>query len=492
MRRDFGARVVIGVLWLLVMGALVCLAYYSMYGEATPALAHLRFAGLDLAFTLRIDALSSLTFLMTSLLAAIVGQYALRYLDGEARQWYFFRWLLVAVIAVSALVLSGNLVMFFLAWWTMSWGLHHLLLYSEQRPAAVYAARKKLLISRFGDIVVMGGLFLVYQACHSFDFRQIFALAENRQLLDPSQASTLAWAGGFLAFGAVAKSAQFPLHFWLPETMETPTPVSALMHAGIINAGGFLVIRLSPIMSHAPIASVMLTLVGSISAVYAALVMMTQNSIKRKLAYSTISQMGMMLFACGIGAYALALFHILAHSFYKAHAFLSTGDMIEESRHASLPLPPLSRVARVAALVLVSAPLIYALVSDQATWIAPAAYGFVLLLGFSQGISSWPYLPWLARGSVLFMLLLSLLTYVLFEYGLSHWVASELVVSRGAVPWLPASAVIACSIFALGFWVAAELMEPRSSFMKKLYIFLWNDGHLGVTSTRFLSRIWPV
>lgn len=492
MRKNFGARVLVFFLWCLVAVSLASFGFYLIYGNATPALFFVEVAGLDLAFTLRLDALSTLMFMTIALLMAVVGQYALRYLDGEERQWYFYRWLLLTVAAVTMLVLSSNLLMFFIAWWCMSFGLHRLLLYSEQRKAAVYAARKKLLVSRFGDLAVIGAIFFTYQACGSFDFRDIFALAEGAQgPLSASQLNDFSIAGLFLALGAMSKSAQFPFHFWLPETMETPTPVSALMHAGIINAGGFLTIRLSPIMSHAPVACLLLALVGAFSAVYAALVMMTQNSVKKKLAYSTISQMGMMLFACGIGAYALALFHIIAHSFYKAHAFLSTGDLIEENKRLSLPLRPLGRLYRLLAIACGAALLALVARWEANTWIATAAYLVVLELALLQGLASLTGGP-RSIARTLGILLLATVLYVAIEAGLRSWTAAELSRVPGANPWILSAVALSYLIFASGFWLSSELMRAESPWLRKLYVNLWNDGHFGVRSSHLLSRIWPV
>jgi len=138
------------------------------------------------------------------------------------------------------------------------------------------------------------------------------------------------WAVSLLVVGAVSKSAQFPFHTWLPQTLETPTPVSALMHAGIVNAGGYLMIRTSPILLLNPTAMASLALVGTVTTCFAATVMLTQTSVKKNLAYSTIAQMGFMMLQCGLGAFSAAMLHILAHSLYKAHAFLNSGNVLEQ------------------------------------------------------------------------------------------------------------------------------------------------------------------
>ena len=147
-----------------------------------------------------------------------------------------------------------------------------------------------------------------------------------------TRTSELTWLCLSLVCGAMLKSAQFPFHSWLPDTMETPTPVSALMHAGIINAGGFLIVRLSPLVTLSPLSLHILAVVGAFTAIFASLVMMTQASVKRMLAFSTIAQMGFMMLQCGVGAFSIAVLHIVAHSLYKAHAFLSSGSVVSISK----------------------------------------------------------------------------------------------------------------------------------------------------------------
>ncbi|MEM6471208.1 MAG: proton-conducting transporter membrane subunit, partial [Planctomycetota bacterium] len=152
-------------------------------------------------------------------------------------------------------------------------------------------------------------------------------------------ATNIQVAAVLLVIAAVVKSAQFPFHTWLPQTMQTPTPVSALMHAGIVNAGGYLIVRLHPVVVAAPWVMAVLAAFGILTVTYAAVVMTTQTSVKRTLAYSTIAQMGFMILQCGLGAFSAAMLHILAHSMYKAHAFLSSGSQIANYATPSL-LPP--------------------------------------------------------------------------------------------------------------------------------------------------------
>ncbi len=229
------------------------------------------------------------------------------------------------------MLMSNNLIMLFVMWFLTSLSLHKLLVYYPERSQAVIAAKQKFAVSRIGDIALIGAIFLTYKNFGTFEFDDLFKWIEKITLkyLESNQIEII----GFLfVLGSMTKSAQFPFHFWLPETMETPAPISALMHAGIINAGGFLIIRLSLMLQHAEWAHFTLTIVGAITGAFGAIVMITQNNINKKLAYSTISQMGLMMFTCGLGAYSIALFHIIAHSLYKAYSFLSTGYLVEESK----------------------------------------------------------------------------------------------------------------------------------------------------------------
>jgi NAD(P)H-quinone oxidoreductase subunit 5 len=275
------------------------------------------------------DSLSAVMFVLISFVGWIIARYSLRYLDGDTHQGQFLTSMLFTLGAVLLLVVSRNLVMFTLSWMLTSWGLHRLLTYYGDRPAACWAARKKFLISRLGDVLLILALVLTYRCFGTVDFHELFAQADayrDGSLAKPFLASII---GILYVLGAMTKSAQFPFHSWLPDTMETPTPVSALMHAGIINAGGFLIIRLSPLVTLSPLAMDLVALGGAFTALFAGIVMLTQTSIKRSLAYSTIAQMGFMMLQCGLGAFSAALLHIVAHSLYKAHAFLSSGSVLD-------------------------------------------------------------------------------------------------------------------------------------------------------------------
>ncbi|MFO1066022.1 MAG: proton-conducting transporter membrane subunit [Pirellulales bacterium] len=281
------------------------------------------------AFGVLIDGLSSLLFLTVSFIGWIIARFSIRYLDGDPKQGRFMRNLALTLGAVMLLVLSRNMLMFTAAWILSSTGLH-LLLTHTSRHRAVAAARKKFVISRFGDLLLIAAMILTVTHYGSFEFAEILSAAKSTPDSIPND-PLIAVISCLLVTGAMTKSAQFPFHSWLPETLEIPTPVSALMHAGLINAGGILVIRMSPLIVQSHLALDCLTVIGTATALIGSVAMMTQPTVKKALAYSTVAQMGFMMLQCGLGAFSAALLHILGHSLYKAHAFLSSGSAIESA-----------------------------------------------------------------------------------------------------------------------------------------------------------------
>ena len=306
--------------------------------------------------SLRIDAVSVAMLLLVTFIGWVVVRFAATYLDGEARQGPFTGWLCLTLASVLMLVAAGNLVQLLGAWIATSLFLHRLLLFYPERVAAQRAARKKFITARLGDAALAGAVVLLGFAYGSLDLTTVLAAARGG-----AGGPLAVAAAGLLALAACLKSAQFPTHGWLTEVMETPTPVSALLHAGVINAGGFLLIRLADVMLLAPGAGAALVVVGGFTALFGSLVMLTQPAVKTSLAWSTVAQMGFMIFECGLGLYAVALLHILAHSLYKAHSFLTCGGAVE--RVASYRRPGPVAVPRVGAVVraFLTALAIYAL-----------------------------------------------------------------------------------------------------------------------------------
>ncbi len=296
----------------------------------------LGFAGLGLA--VRLDPLSVLMLSMISLLAFVVIRFSAQYLDGDERQGRFMGRLAATIASVQMLVLAGNLGLLAIAWIMTSLSLHRLLLFYPERPAAVIAARKKFVVARLGDFFLVSAVVLLYQQFGTGDLEQIFS-GLKVMLANDAVSWHIEIAAGMLALAALFKSAQFPTHGWLIEVMETPTPVSALLHAGLLNAGPFLIVRMAFVMEGTNFAPILLILLGGFTALFASVAFLTQTAIKTALGYSSVAHMGFMLLICGLGVYPAAMLHLVAHSFYKAHAFLSSGSAVETARAARIALP---------------------------------------------------------------------------------------------------------------------------------------------------------
>ena len=281
-----------------------------------------------LTLNVRVDAVGAAVLLVVTFIGWVITRYSQTYMDGEAGVGRYARWLMATLAAVSTVIITNNLAMLALAWLATSLSLHQLLTFFSNRPAALIAAHKKFLASRLGDVCLFGGVALIGISLGTLEIDQVIAKA---QALDEFPALLTA-AIYLIVMSALLKCAQLPVHGWLIQVMEAPTPVSALLHAGIVNLGGFLLIRLSPLVSEVGGAQTLLVVVGSITAAVAALVMMTRISVKVMLAWSTCAQMGFMLMQCGMQAYDLALLHLVAHSLYKAHAFLAAGGAVEQAR----------------------------------------------------------------------------------------------------------------------------------------------------------------
>ncbi len=291
-----------------------------------------------LGLSIRLDALSTIMLGMIALLALAIVRYSSTYLDGDPRHGKFLGHLAATIAAVELLVLSGNLGLLVLAWVATSLALHRLLLFYPQRPRAVLAARKKFIAARLGDVLLIVAAALLYGRFGTGNLEAIFA-----GMRDVGGAGwrldAIGVAAVCLAVAAALKSAQFPTHGWLVEVMETPTPVSALLHAGILNAGPFLITRFAFVVEGANVATAMLLAVGGATALFASVVLLTQPTVKVALGYSSVAHMGFMLLVCGLGVYPAAMLHLVAHSFYKAHAFLASGSVIDEARASGVRMP---------------------------------------------------------------------------------------------------------------------------------------------------------
>jgi NAD(P)H-quinone oxidoreductase subunit 5 len=482
------------LIYLLTIIAFLNVVAYAYRGTHTIEIFSSLIADIKVGAGIRVDILSSLLFFMITILCSSIGHYSIRYLNGEQKQVYFYKYLLGIVLSASLLVLSSNLLMLFFMWLATSYNLHKLLIFYDHRPRALIAARKKAIVSRIGDAALLAGILSTYSIFQSFEFSDIFSQALN-YTDGTNQNANLSIVGILFAICALTKSAQFPFHFWLPETMETPTPVSALMHAGVINAGGFLIIRLSPMFQYSNSAQILLILVGTISAVLGALCMIAQNDIKTKLAYSTISQMGMMMLACGLGLYSIALFHILAHSFYKAYAFLSTGKLVEESKKNELKsIKPRMLMIATVGLVALSA-IIFSNLYLQGKYLPIVTYCSILLLGLFQSFElqqNSSYLPLKTIGKIMITMGLAITLYTAIELTLNMHFVDESPLLENTEFFTYESLALSLLSFLMFFGshlLSVRLKNLNTPFLQRIYLNLKNGFYSEVRSTMFLSRV---
>lgn len=428
----------------------------------------------------QVDALSLLMLGLVSFIGAVLARYSRSYLRGEPGLRRYGSWFLLALACVTALVTTGSLWVLGLAWLGTSLALHQLLTFYPERPQALIAAHKKFLLARLADTAFLGAAYLVYQHTQS---QHIAPLLDDVAALETLPV-TLHWAAVLLALATALKCAQLPFHGWLIQVMEAPTPVSALLHAGIVNIGGFVMIRLAPLMLKAEPAQLLLVAAGGSTLLVAALVMTTRNSVKEQLAWSTCAQMGFMLVECGLGAYRLALLHLLAHSLYKAHAFLSAGSTVDRWRSASMlargPRPSLSRMLAAGTVALWAAFALAASAHD-------AELRFALLL-WAMAVS--PALATL-RG---LRLALAGLAGALLTAGLAVVWHALLAPALGALTFAPHPLALSLALGSLGtlfvlqLWLSAY---PNGQLARRLYPVLASGLAVDELFTRLTFRLWP-
>ena len=307
-----------------------------VYGHGHPGTVHImtwvESGDFQVSWALRYDALSTVMVAMVTCVATLIHIYSVGYMSHDKTIWRFFSYLSLFCFAMLMLVTADNLLQLFFGWEGVGLASSLLIGYWYDRPSACAAAIKAFLVNRVGDLGFALGIALVFVTFGSIEFTQIFAAVGKHQTDTFTLFGT--WRAyeviGILLFiGAMGKSAQLGLHVWLPDAMEGPTPVSALIHAAtMVTAGVFLMARFSPVLEFAPGALAFVTVVGASTALFAATVGCVQNDIKRIIAYSTCSQLGYMFVAAGVGAYQASVFHLLTHAFFKALLFLSAGSVI--------------------------------------------------------------------------------------------------------------------------------------------------------------------
>jgi NADH-quinone oxidoreductase subunit L len=293
---------------------------------------------LDVAWSLRIDTLTAVMLVVVNTVSFLVHLYSVGYMHEDDSRPRFFAYLSMFTFAMLALVTSDNFLQLFFGWEGVGLASYLLIGFWYLKPEANAAAIKAFLVNRVGDFGFALGIFGVFAVFGTVGFDAVFraapTVAGKPMAFLGYQLDTLTVLCLLLFMGAMGKSAQFLLHTWLPDAMEGPTPVSALIHAAtMVTAGVFMVARLSPLFEHAPVALEVVVLVGAVTAFFAATVGLVQNDIKRVVAYSTCSQLGYMFVACGVGAYSAGIFHLFTHAFFKALLFLGAGSVIHAMHH---------------------------------------------------------------------------------------------------------------------------------------------------------------
>jgi NAD(P)H-quinone oxidoreductase subunit 5 len=442
------------------------------------------------------DMLSTAMAALVAFVGAAVIRFSRNYLDGDPRQGRFVQNLCLTVAAVLTMALAGNMVQMAAAWVATSVALNGLLMFRAERPAARLAARKKFVVSRLGDVCLIGAALLLAAAYGAFDFATIAAGARASDGLAPAAAT----AAILVVLAALLKSAQFPAHGWLLEVMETPTPVSALLHAGVVNAGGFAVLRLADVVALSGPALHLLALVGLVTALVGSLVMLTQTSVKVSLAWSTVAQMGFMMLQCGLGAFSAAFLHIVAHSLYKAHAFLSSGGILDVVRASWSPSPSGQPHPRRLALAL-AAVLAAAL---GASWLMGAtpvekpgvfALGAVMLMGLTVLVAGAiderpnPYVTARALAATAAVAV----AYFALQRGMEAALAGALPATLAADGPLDLALVAAVVVMFGGVTLLQTELARHAErpFWRAFWVHLQNGFYLNTVANRLVVRFSP-
>ncbi len=414
------------------MAALATVVLYGL-GSATTPLA-------------LIDGVSVTLLVLIAFLGLIVTRYSATALRDEARGNRFLGWLGIALAAVQLLVQASTLWLFFAAWVLTSLALRKLLLFYPERPLARKAAKKRDITARASNGLLAIAFVILWLHAGTADIAAVLATVGGEGASAP-----VVTAAALIAGAALLISAQFPFHGWLTQVMEAPTPVSALLHAGVVNAGGFLLIRFSPLLVEAPGVLAALVAIGGFTALAASLVMLAQPAVKTSLAWSTIAQMGFMIMQCGLGLFAFALLHIVAHSLYKAHAFLSSGEAVEKVARTLRPGPVAVPSLRKVGFAFLAALGVFAMVATLlGAWSKPpqaVALGVILVFGvaymFAQGLADTAPRP-LMRRTMLYAAAMTIAYFVLQD--LAGFVAGSAVPpvpAAGALEWLLVAVALA-------------------------------------------------
>jgi formate hydrogenlyase subunit 3/multisubunit Na+/H+ antiporter MnhD subunit len=438
----------------------------------------------------RADAVGAVMQLLVVFVGWVVVRYSQPYLNGERAERHYVRWLMATLAAVNVVVITNHVLVLALAWAATSLALHRLLTFFGERPPAVVAAHKKFIVGRIADLCMLAAAGLLFQAFGILHIDQLAARAAAApQLPGAAQAAVL-----LIACAALLKCAQLPFHGWLIQVMEAPTPVSALLHAGVVNLGGFVLLRFAPLVAEVPAAQVLLVAVGTATAVLAALVMTTRISIKVMLAWSTCAQMGFMLMQCGLGAWEMALLHLVAHSLYKAHAFLGAGGAVRRAMltqltpRAAEPGPlalAVGALVGVGMTLLAGATVAWLLPGDAASpaiWVLAGIVGLALVpLVHAQSLRlGGLWLPALVLGAF----------GVALAYFALHAVLAAWMLLNAAAPAAALWVGVAVAFGALFLLQSIITVAPQGALARGLYPWFYGGLFLDEKFNRIAFTLW--
>ncbi len=417
---------------------------------------------------------------LVQLLGLVIGRFSARYLQGEPAQQRYITSLALVLTTVHLLLLANHWLVLIIAWALVGVALQRLLCFYPDRPFALLAAHKKRLADRVADLFLIAAAGLAWIEVGSGSLSALWAHIARDGMSVQLQLCAL-----FLVLAVVLRTALLPVHGWLIQVMEAPTPVSALLHAGVINLGGFVLIRFAPLLEQAALARTLLLAFGLTTAILAGMVMLTRISIKVRLAWSTLAQMGFMLLECALGMYTLAALHLIGHSLYKAHAFLSASSVVRDTRIHALSDP-----APIRPYSMLYAPML--------------SIGMVLLLTHAIGSATWPWwwsvLMGLAWAPMLWLPssasgLKPLGQQTLFGMLIAAGLTLTAILGH-AVPFgvqdAPSDALgVVAMIGMLTLYVCLVLLQVRPELLSRWRRWSYAGFYVDEAYTRLALRLWP-
>jgi NAD(P)H-quinone oxidoreductase subunit 5 len=438
------------------------------------------FSGAQWPGVIKATTLGLVLALLVQLLGTVIASFSARYLEGEANQQRYIGSLAAVLASVHLLLLADHWLVLMAAWASVGMALQHLLCFYPDRPFAQLAAYKKRIADRLADVMLLGATALAWREIGSGSLSALWAHIAQQGMSLPLQASAI-----LLIFAVTLRTALLPVHGWLIQVMEAPTPVSALLHAGVVNLGGFVLIRFAPMLEQASAARVLLVVLGLASAVLAGMVMLTRISIKVRLAWSTVAQMGFMLLECALGLYTLAALHLIGHSLYKAHAFLSASAVVRQTRLHALhgDSSPSTASVVLAPVLTISAVFLVLTLAGLSAW----PWWWSLVLGLAWAPLLWlPALraDWAARTTQLIFGILMVLGLTMAAMA-AHLIPLDLQDA-------PDHRLGAIALMGMGaLYLCQSLLQRQPQLLSRWRRWSYAGFYLDESYTRLALLFWP-